>query len=140
MKKLLLICCVVLFASCEAEGELTRNAVGAAPISEESVLLASGNFVPQPGISATGRASIYQDMAVNTVALEEFSVSSAPDLKVYLSTTSGVSNFVNLGALGSGTTQAYAVPEVVNVSNYSHVIIYCQQFKKIYAVAELQLN
>lgn len=123
-----------LLLSCEVEGELTRDAVNVAPPAS-SPTLAQGTFTPSPGIRVTGLAKIVFNGIQNEVRLENFSVSSAPDLKVYLSKSSTPNDFVNLGNLTSSTT--YIIPTQVNIEDYKFVLIHCQQFNRVYAFASL---
>lgn len=141
MKKiLLLITGVLLTAGCEVDGELTREDIGTTPLSEESVLLYSGSFMPTSGIQVEGTAGIYQDGEEYRVAFENFSISGAPDLKVYLSKSDTPNEFINLGGLGSGENQTYLIPVAVDFTEYSYVLIHCQQFNHLYAIATLQQN
>jgi hypothetical protein len=64
----------------------------------------------------------------NEVRLENFSVSSGPDLKVYLSKTTPT-DFVNLRQFN--IFEVYAIPTQVNVSAYKYVLIYCQQYSHL---------
>src|SRR4051812_34422402 len=103
MKKSFLLFLVSLaLICCESEGELTRTPVGSAEIPPESVFAYSGDFLPTSGISVMGSAKIFGDGPHYRVALDNFSISSGPDLKVYLSKINSPTDFVNLGALGTG--------------------------------------
>jgi hypothetical protein len=63
---------------------LTRDAVLSTQFLKTPPV-AAGNFMPTSGINVTGSAKIYLNGNQNEVRLENFSVSSGPDLKVYLS-------------------------------------------------------
>ncbi len=134
MKKILLLTVIILFASCQEEGILTkeREEVVVNPATE---LKYYGSFVPTSGISVTGEAKIYLENGQYKVVLDNFSISSGPDLKVYLSKAETPTDFVNLGNLTSQTV--YQVPTNVNVSDYSHVLIHCQQYNHLFAVVQL---
>lgn len=123
--------------SCQEEGELTRS-VDNTVISPNAILKARGAFEPTSGISVSGQAKIYLEGNQYKLQLEDFSISSGPDLKVYLSKSSAPSDFVNLGNLTSQTV--YPIPQSVNVADYSYVLIHCQQYGHLYAVAELIQN
>lgn len=138
MKRLfLIVTCLLLFASCEVEGELTHDKV-AVPIEPTSVLKYTGNFVPTAGINVTGQAKIYLEDDQYKVKLENFTVSDGPDLKVYLSKAATPNEFVNLGNLTSATV--YPIPQSVDVAAYSHVLIHCQQYNHLFAIAALTPN
>ncbi|MCF6142382.1 DM13 domain-containing protein [Flavobacterium sp. K77] len=133
-KPFYLLSLFILLLSCEVEGELTRDAVNVAPPAS-SPTLAQGTFTPSPGIRVTGLAKIVFNGIQNEVRLENFSVSSGPDLKVYLSRGNTPSDFVNLGNLTSAT--AYFIPVQVNTNDYKYVLIHCQQYNHLFAVAAL---
>ncbi len=137
MKKLVLYVVFLFLIACQEEGQLTRS-VEDSVISPNAVLKYHGAFVPTSGINVTGEAKIYQEGSQFKVKLDNFSVSSGPDLKVYLSKSDLPTEFVNLGNLTSQTV--YPIPSGVNVASYSHVLIHCQQYSHLYAIAELIQN
>lgn len=138
MKKLILFPILFLILSCQVEGELTHTLENSVPITPAAMLKYHGTFVPTNGIVVSGEAKIYQEGTEYIVQLEDFSISSGPDLKVYLSKAATPTDFVNLGNLTSQTV--YPIPSSVNIDDYSHVLIHCQQYSHLYAVAELIQN
>ncbi|MFH7010770.1 DM13 domain-containing protein [Flavobacterium sp. FlaQc-52] len=128
---------ISVLSSCESEGELTRKPVGSVEIPVTAVVTSSGNFAPTSGHSVSGSAKIYSDGTHRNLALENFTVTNGPDLKVYLSKSSSPVNFVNLGSLGNGTNQAFRIPDNVDLSVYPYVLIHCQQFNHLFAFAKL---
>lgn len=128
---------LLLFTSCEVEGELTRDVVEE-EISNEAVLKYSGTFVPTSGINVQGDVKIYQLNNTYSLKLENFTISDGPDLKVYLSKANSPSEFVNLGNLNPNVT--YQIPQQVNLADYPFVLIHCQQYNHLFAIAELQSN
>jgi len=137
MKKIFLVLLPFLLASCQEEGILTkdREEVIVNPTAE---LKYYGTFIPTSGISVTGDAKIYLENGQYKVVLDNFSISSGPDLKVYLSKAETPTEFVNLGNLTSQTV--YPIPATVNVATYSHVLIHCQQYNHLFAIAPLTQN
>lgn len=123
--------------SCQEEGELTRS-VDNAEIAPYEILKYYGTFEPTSGINVSGEAKIYLEGNQYKVKLENFSISNGPDLKVYLSKAATPNEFVNLGNLTSQTV--YPIPSSENVANYSHILIHCQQYNHLYAIAELIQN
>lgn len=139
MKTLLLSLLLGLaLSSCQSEGELTQSDVGDVALPTEAQLLYEGVFSPTSGIEVSGTARVYGRATQRYVALEDFSVSHGPDLKVYLSTTASPDTFVNLGALGNGVDPTYNIPEGVDLTVYDHVLIHCQQYSHLFAIAPLQ--
>ena len=127
----------LFFTSCEVEGELTRDVVEE-EISNEAVLKYSGIFIPTSGINVQGAVKIYEQNNTYSLKLDNFSISSGPDLKVYLSEEDSPSEFVNLGNLNPNAT--YSIPEQVNLADYPYVLIHCQQYNHLFAIAALQPN
>ena len=138
MKKLFtLLPILFLILSCQEEGELTKS-VDDTTIASNAILKYYGTFEPTSGISASGEAKIYLEGSQYKVKLDNFSISDGPDLKVYLSKSSSPSEFVNLGNLTSQTV--YPIPASVDVASYTHVLIHCQQYNHLFAIAPLTQN
>ena len=120
--------------SCEPDGNLTnddpRFDIG------NAVLLSSGTFEPTSGITVTGSAKIFTKNGKRNVTLDGFAISDGPDLKVYLSASDSPSEFINLGALTSATV--YAIPDHVDLDDYPYILIHCQRFNHLFAVARME--
>lgn len=139
MKNILIsIALGLAFSSCQSEGELTQTDIGAVPLPAEARLLYEGTFSPTSGIQVAGTARVYDQDAQRYVSLEAFSISRGPDLKVYLATSASPDTFVSLGALGNGEDHTYTIPEGVDLTVYDHVLIHCQQYNHLFAIAPLQ--
>ena len=123
--------------SCEKEGELTSKSSDSSTISSAAVLKYSGEFSPTSGITASGFAKIYLENNAYTVKLENFGVSDGPDLKVYLSKENTPINIVNLGNFKGNGNTFYTIPSGINVSEYHYVLIHCQQYNHLFAIAPL---
>lgn len=137
MFKQLVLSVVVLFLiSCEKEGVLTQNTNANTNVSNAAVLTSSGTFAATSGISVTGEAKIYIENNTKKVVLENFTISDGPDLKVYLSKSASPDEFVNLGSLTSASV--YSIPQQVDLTQYKYVLIHCQQFNHLFAIAELK--
>ena len=113
------------------------------PINETPAITAmaidSGYFSNGPYGSVTGTAKIYKTGDKYELALENFSSSNGPDLKVYLSKEKQQVNFVNLGSLKSTAGhQLYAIPGSVNVKDYTYALIHCQQYNHLFGFAQLK--
>jgi hypothetical protein len=125
--------------SCNKEGFIPDEPVMPMPMTGTEELKYQGNFFPTGGINATGSAKIYLSGNGYYVSLGDFSVSSGPDLKVYLGKEYPPANFINLGALKNNTgNQQYTIPAPVDFSVYKYVLIHCQQYNHLFAYAELK--
>jgi hypothetical protein len=130
---------IVFLISCEVQGDLTRDSAKVVPVpNDTSILKYSGSFMPTSGISVSGQAKIYLENAQYKLELSNFSVTSGPDLKVYLSKTDSPTDFVSLGNLTSSTV--YLVPQNLDISAYKYVLIHCQQYNHLFAIAALTQN
>lgn len=136
--KLFLLPIFLLLFSCEEQGELTKDGLRDTTISQNSILKYRGVFAPTSGIAVSGEAKIYQTGNSYELQLDNFSISSGPDLKVYLSKAATPTEFINLGNLTSATV--YAIPTQVDFSQYKYVLIHCQQYNHLFAVAQLMPN
>lgn len=134
--KLFLLSLFLVFCSCEQEGELTRDKVVVIDNEENTTNKFNGVFAPTSGISGSGSVRIYQENDQYKLALENYSIESGPDLKVYLSKTDSPTEFINLGNVNA--TTRYSIPANTNFSDYKFVLIHCQQYNHLFAVAELK--
>lgn len=137
MRKILFFQIIVLLLSCEKQGDFSKNSSNET-ISTNALLLSNGDFVPTSGIICTGKSKIYRDNNQVKLELSEFSISQGPDLKVYLSKTSLPEEFVTLGNLT--TSRVYIISNEINLKDYTYVIIHCQQYNHLFAVAKLIQN
>lgn len=112
------------------------------PITGMSVMpafLYRGVFAPTSGINISGQAKISLDSGRHLLLLDSFSVSSGPDLKVYLAKEYPPANFINLGALQRNSgSQLYPIPAGIDFSAYRYVLIHCQQYNHLFGYATLQ--
>ena len=123
----------IVFILLAAFGLLSCETDDDAPL-QDPVLLSNGQFEATSGITVTGSAKIYRYNGQRKVVLENFSISEGPDLKVYLSTSNSPETFVNLGDLTTATE--YPIPNQVNLVDYPYVLIHCQQYNHLFAIAE----
>jgi hypothetical protein len=126
----------LLMAGCKKETTSTT------PLDEMPSLMAvaidSGSFSNGPYGIVGGSAKIYKTGNKYELALENFSSSNGPDLKVYLSKEKQPVNFVNLGSLKSTSgNQLYPIPASVNVKDYDFALIHCQQYNHLFGFASL---
>lgn len=139
MNKYLLILVALITLSCEKEGELTQKENNVS-ILEGAVLKYTGSFSPTSGVNASGIVKVYLDNGVHKLEIENANVSSAPDLKVYLSKSDTPSQYVNLGNFAGNGNSVYSIPSETVMADYPYVLIHCQQYNHLYAVAQLNSN
>jgi Electron transfer DM13 len=135
MKKLIALFVIFSLISCEKEGDVlstNNNSVGT-----NAVISHTGSFLPTSGISASGNINIYLENGMNILELKNVSISGGPDLKVYLSKSDTPNDFVNLGNYSNGTN-LYKIPSSVILSQYTHVLVHCQQYNHLFAIAQIK--
>ena len=89
--------------------------------------------------TVSGAAKIYLKNGAYTLALENFTASNGPDLKVYLSQEANPVNYISLGSLQSTNgNQLYPVNSQADFSNYKFVLIHCEQYNHLFGSALLQ--
>ncbi|CAN5860484.1 DM13 domain-containing protein [soil metagenome] len=104
-----------------------------------AVLKYSGDFISGPYGTVTGKAKVYLKQGNYTVALEDFTSSNGPDLKVYISKEQYPVNFIKLSNLRSvNGNQLYEVPGSTDFSVYKFVLIHCEQYNHLFGSAELR--
>ncbi|MFT5113221.1 MAG: hypothetical protein ACI8P9_002549 [Parasphingorhabdus sp.] len=112
-------------------------------------VLATGQFIhanpDDPVHYGSGKVTVYSDL----LHLEaDFKVGPGPKYHVYLvsetevGTKTAVHNtmFVDLGRLKSFQgSQNYSIPQGVEIKDYPHVVIWCEQFNVLISPAKLAL-
>jgi hypothetical protein len=106
------------------------------PSADSSILVKVGLFSPTSGVTVSGQSELRIKNGESYIKLVDFSVSSGPDLKVYLSKSNTPSEFVNIGALVS-SNNIYKIPSNVLIDEYPYVLIHCQQYNHLFAIAQL---
>jgi hypothetical protein len=129
---------VTMLCSCEQEGDLTQDKVAVIVDQQNTLVKYQGVFSPTDGISGSGTVKIYLENNQNRLKLENYTVESGPDLKVYLSKSNTPTDFVNLGNLNPITV--YSIPQNIDLKEYKYALIHCQQYNHLFAVAELIQN
>ena len=138
MRNLFFLVALIAFFSCEKEGALTKSISNG--IDASAVLQYSGVFQPTSGISVQGNANVFFQHSIQKLQLENISITDGPDLKVYLSKSSVPNEYVNLGNFQGNGTSVYTIPTGINLSAYPYVLIHCQQYNHLFAIAPLYIK
>lgn len=112
-------------------------------------VLARGEFADvNDRLKGTGMATIAENGAgIRMLKLEQFAVNKGPDLKVWLSAAPAPkgdaditdNEWAALGVLQSETgDQSYEIGADVDLAKYGSVVIWCEQFNKLFSAAPLQ--
>jgi hypothetical protein len=98
-----------------------------------------GTFRGAGSYSVTGKVSLLQGADKLVLSFEDFSSSSGPDLKVYLSKDTKASSFINLGELKAlkGNFN-YEVDKSKYTPDFKYVLIWCEDFSVLFGSAEIK--
>ena len=130
---LALVGCVLAFTAAQAQ----------------DAIVARGNFADvNDRLKGAGIVTIaLNGTGVRVLNFEQFEVNNGPDLKVWLSAAAAPTadaditdnEFVALGVLKSNTgDQSYEIGADVDLAKYGSVVIWCEQFAKLFSAAPLQ--
>ena len=139
MKKIYLFAVLSLFIfgsyACKKTSTDTLNQVVAAT----AVLKFQGALSGAGSYTVSGQAKIFLENGRYSLALENFSSSNGPDLKVYLSQGATPTNFIKLGDLKSTNgNQVYDIAGSPDFTKYTHALIHCERFNAVFGRAELK--
>ena len=134
---LVLFAGLLIFNSCK---KTSSDLIDQSLVSDTTAVLKfQGNFISGPYGTVSGLAKIYLKQGQYTVALENFSSSNGPDLKVYLSKEQMPVNFIKLADLRSTMgNQLYGVTVATSFTEYKYVLIHCEQFNHLFGSALLE--
>jgi hypothetical protein len=137
MKKLFIVLALIATASCGPEDATPTTPVNDTFDEANATLLREGTWMGSGSYSVSGTAQIFDDDGKKILLLNNFSSSNGPDLKVYLSTNSSASSFINLGNLKSTNGKhVYSIPDGTDIAQFKFALIWCQQFSVLFGKAE----
>jgi hypothetical protein len=90
----------------------------------------------------SGKAFILEVNGSQVLRFENFTATNGPDLKVYLSKDTSANDYVSLGRLkGNIGSQNYDLTEMVDLEEYSKVLIWCERFSVLFGHSNIkQIN
>jgi len=133
-----LLAIAVSFTACVKEETPKTANETFVPMATDS-LIYSGSFVDAPSHDASGTVEVYENNSSRTLSFKNFRGDNGPDLRVYLSTNSSASDFVELGNLTAVQGDfSYTVDASVDLDVYSTVLIWCEDFSVNFGTAALQ--
>ncbi len=137
MKKLFILFLLGIALGCNPEDATPTDPANDAFDETMATLLREGTWMGSGSYNVSGVAQIYDDNGKKVLLLNNFSSSNGPDLRVYLSTTTGATSFVNLGELKSTRgKQTYSIPDGTDIDQFKFALIWCQQFSALFGKAE----
>lgn len=137
MKNFAIFYLLLIAMSCSPEDATPTTPANDSFDETKATLLREGTWMRSGSYNVSGVAQIYDDNGKKVLLLNNFSSSNGPDLRVYLSTTTGATSFVNLGKLKSTSgKQTYAIPDGTDVNQFKFALIWCQQFSVLFGKSE----
>lgn len=104
-----------------------------------AILKTQGMFTGVGQEKVSGSAKIYLQKDRYYLALENFSTTNGPDLKVYLSQQEKPVDFIKLGDLKSTNgNQVYDITGMPDLTKYKYALIHCEKYNHLYGRAELK--
>jgi hypothetical protein len=133
MNKIFLLLIIITIGSCKKKQNDPE------PINTSQVTpVSQGTFSSNGSYTTSGTVKLYKQNGKQTLVFEDFKTSNGPDLRVYLSTSTGNSDFKDLGALKSNSGSFnYDVDSSINTSTYKFVLIWCEDFSVLFGNAQL---
>ena len=128
---------LILFSSCKKDktSDETANDL----INPNAAILLKGNFSGANNYTVSGMVEVVNDNNQKKLVFKNFSSSNGPDLRVYLSTSTGASTIISLGNLKSTNgQQVYDISGMPDFAQYKFALIWCQQFSVLFGSAELK--
>lgn len=126
---------ILLDSSCKKTSTAELNE----KVDTSAVLQLQGTFMGIGSEKVNGQAKVYLKNGKHFFALENFSTTNGPDLKVYLSEEAKPKNFLKLGDLKSTNgNQLYDIMGTPDFTKYKYALIHCEKFNHLYGSAELK--
>jgi hypothetical protein len=100
-------------------------------------LLARGTFVSNVH-TTSGGVRLYEKDGKRTLVFQDFKTDAGPDLRIYLSETTSVRNFIEIARLDASGNFFVPLPGPANPSQQRFVLIWCKAFSVLFGNAELK--
>ncbi|MEK6939226.1 MAG: DM13 domain-containing protein [Nanoarchaeota archaeon] len=102
-----------------------------------AALLAQGEFKPRAH-DVAGKALLIQSGDSKVLRFEDFETSNGPDLHIWLASSLGDEDYVDLGPIKATKGNVnYDVPAEVDITKYNKVLVWCVPFRVLFSYAEL---
>jgi hypothetical protein len=135
---LIAVIVIIAFAGCKKESTPTIALNETIDATKSTPASTDGSFSDGSYGTVTGTARIFLTDGKYQLALESFSTTNGPDLKVYISKEKNPVHFVNLGSLkATSGNQIYNIPAEANPKDYGYALIYCQQYSHLFGYSPL---
>lgn len=86
----------------------------------------------------SGEVKLYEKAGRRTLVFENFKTDGGPDLRIYLSETTGVLNFIEVAKLTASGSFFVELPAQAGPAKQRFVLIWCKAFSVLFGNAELK--
>lgn len=136
-EKLFLALCILLLASsCKKEEIIVDNTPIDTSTIEKTIL--TGTFVSNSHPTSGTSKIIEEKDGKRYLIMENLKSDSGPDLRVYLSTSTGITDAVQILDDVPGGNSKTLLPTNVDISKHKTVLIWCQKFSVLFGSAPLK--
>lgn len=103
-----------------------------------ATLISKSNFSSNAH-TTSGCIKLYSKNGAKNLVFEGFKTDSGPDLRVYVSKTTGNSDFIDIGNLKATSGNFnYSFDNSINTIEYKYVLIWCEDVSVLFGNALLQ--
>ncbi|GEM_PF-971789 len=101
-------------------------------------VIAQGQLVARAH-EVKGKVLLIEDQEKQILRFEDFETINGPDLRIYLSSTLGIEDSIDLGAIqGTKGNVNYSLPGTIDISKYRYVLVWCRAFRVLFSYTELR--
>ncbi len=135
-KSLFLIFAIIFMLSCKKKEK--NKTLNDGFDTDGATLVSQSNFSSNAH-TTSGCVRVYSKNGSKNLVFEGFKTDSGPDLRVYVSKTTGNSDFVEIGTLKSTSGNFYySFDNSINTTDYKYVLIWCEDFSVLFGNALLR--
>jgi hypothetical protein len=105
---------------------------------DNTSVLYEGSFVSANNYTTMGTAVVVVENGKRKLIFKDFQTTPGPDLKVYLSTATSPTDFIDLGELKASTgTFSYDLDTNIDFGKQNHVLVWCKRFSRLFGSTSL---
>jgi hypothetical protein len=132
MKILSLLAFVFILASCKKETTVNQA-------TPAGTVLKSGSFVTNAKPTSGTVKLIAGDNGARTLAFENLSTGSGPDVRVWVASNTTATGYQEIGTLrATSGSFNYVLPANIDLNTNNKVLIWCEDFALLFGHATLQ--
>ncbi len=138
MKKWLIITVIILIIAIPIAYYLISPIFRDIELNQESPIIKDALDSMDANTKAEFNSQVNAMKDIYIVRFEDFETINGPDLRIYLSTELGDSDFIELGKIKATKGNVnYNIPEGTDLTKYNKVLVWCKAFSVLFSYAEL---